>query len=152
MGFSAGGHLASTLSTHFSEKVYQTGDSTSARPDFSLLIYPVISMDSAITHSGSRSNLLGNNPSDEMVKHFSNELQVNCFTPPAFMVHSFDDNVVPVQNSINYALAMKKYNVSCELHVFATGGHGYGLGRSNKTESTWPKACEKWLRSKNLIP
>jgi acetyl esterase/lipase len=145
MGFSAGGHLASTLSTHFNEQVYQPEDSTSARPDFSLLIYPVISMDSTITNWGSPVNLLGSTPSPELVKHFSNELQVNSKTPPAFMVHSLDDEAVPVQNSINYALAMHKFNIPCELHLYQTGGHGYGLGKSANTESTWPEACRKWL-------
>jgi len=151
MGFSAGGHLASTASTHFNEKVYQPGDTTSARPDFSLLIYPVVSMDSVITHSGSRFFLLGEHPSEEQVKRFSNELQVTSQTPPAFIIHSLDDNVVPVQNSINYALAMKKCNVPCELHIYEHGGHGYGLGRSNDTESTWPEACKKWLKAQGLL-
>ncbi len=151
MGFSAGGHLAATLSTHFNEKVYEPKDTTSARPDFSILIYPVISMDSGITHMGSRWNLLGAKPSPEMVNHFSNEFQVNSETPPAFMVHSLDDNVVPVQNSINYALAMHKFNVPCELHLYQTGGHGYGLGKSNNTESTWPEACSKWLETRGLL-
>lgn len=151
MGFSAGGHLASTLSTHFNEKVYEPEDSTSARPDFSLLIYPVISMDSGITHWGSRVNLLGKNPSPEQVKHFSNELQVNEQTPPAFLALSIDDNAVPVQNSIGYALALKKYNIPCELHLYQSGGHGYGLGRSANTESTWPEACRKWLETRGYL-
>jgi len=151
MGFSAGGHLASTLSTHFNEKVYPTKDSISARPDFSLLIYPVITMDSALTHQGSRTFLLGKNPTKEQVKRFSNEFQVTTATPPAFMVHSLDDNVVPVQNSINYALAMKQHNVSCELHLFESGGHGYGLGRSSDTESSWPEICKKWLKVKGFL-
>jgi len=150
MGFSAGGHLASTLSTHFNEKVYQPEDLTSARPDFSLLIYPVISMDSSITHGGSRVNLLGSAPTPEQVKHFSNELQVNSETPPAFMVHSLDDNAVPVQNSINYALAMHKFNIPCELHLYQTGGHGYGMGKSTNTECTWPEACRRWLKARGL--
>lgn len=151
MGFSAGGHLASTVSTHFDEKVYNPMDSTSARPDFSLLIYPVISMDSTITHAGSRENLIGMHPSPEMVKHFSNALQVTDKTPPAFMIHSMDDGTVPVENSIEYALAMKKHNIPCELHIYQSGGHGYGLGRSNNTESTWTEACRKWLATKGLL-
>jgi len=151
MGFSAGGHLASTLSTHFNEKVYEPEDSISARPDFSLLIYPVISMDPSITHWGSRENLLGKNPSPEMVKHFSNELQVNEQTPPAFLVLSFDDYAVPVQNSIGYAMALKNYKIPCELHLYQSGGHGYGLGRSTNTESTWPEACRKWLESRGFL-
>lgn len=152
LGFSAGGHLASTISTHFNEKVYSPFDSTSARPDFSLLIYPVISMDSAITHGGSRDNLLGKHPLPEMVKHFSNELQVSGETPPAFLVHSIDDGAVPVQNSIEYALAMKKNNIPCELHIYEHGGHGYGMAKKNSgTESTWTEACRKWLEVNGYI-
>lgn len=151
MGFSAGGHLASTISTHFNEKVYDPEDSTSARPDFSLLIYPVISMDLAITHWGSRENLLGKNPSPELVKHFSNELQVNGKTPPAFMVHSLDDGTVPVQNSIRYALAMRENKIPCELHIYQQGGHGYGLAPWGGTHSAWPEACRKWLVVRELI-
>lgn len=151
MGFSAGGHLASTLSTHFNEKVYEVEDSTSARPDFSLLIYPVISMDSSITHWGSRINLLGRNPSPELVKHFSNELQVTGETPPAFLVHSIDDNVVPVQNSINYMLALRRFKIPCELHLYESGGHGYGMGKTTDTESTWPGACRKWLEARGFL-
>ena len=145
MGFSAGGHVASTISTHYNEKVYAPVDSISARPNFSLLIYPVISMDSTITHSGSRVNLLGNSPAPEQVMHFSNELQVNAQTPPAFVVHSLDDDVVPVQNSIKYALAMKKHHVPCELHIYESGGHGYGMAPGGSTQSMWPEACLKWL-------
>jgi acetyl esterase/lipase len=151
MGFSAGGHLAATLSTRFSAKVYDPIDSTSARPDFSLLIYPVISMESSITHMGSRENLLGKHPSPEMVRLFSNELQVNNETPPAFLVQSIDDNVVPVQNSIDYALALKKYKIPCELHIYESGGHGYGLGRSTDTETSWPEACNKWLKARGFL-
>jgi acetyl esterase/lipase len=151
MGFSAGGHLASTLSTHFDEKVYLSEDTTSARPDFSLLIYPVISMDTTLTHAGSRWNLLGGNPSPELVKHFSNELQVTQNTPPAFLVHSFNDDGVPVQNSIAYALAVQNFKTPCELHIYQAGGHGYGLGSSTDTESTWPEACHKWLEARGYL-
>ena len=143
--------MASTLATHFAEKVYESKDLTSARPDFSLLIYPVISMDSSITHRGSREFLLGKNPTPELVRHFSNELQVSKQTPPAFLVHSLDDTTVPVQNSIDYALAMKKFKIPCELHIYESGGHGYGLGRSADTESTWPEACRKWLEVRGFL-
>lgn len=145
MGFSAGGHLASTASTHFDENVYEA-DTISARPNFSLLIYPVITMKPEFTHQGSKKNLLGENPSEEQIIRFSNELQVNEDTPPAFLVHSLNDGAVPVQNSINYAMAMKNFLIPCELHIYQHGGHGYGLGRSNDTESYWPDACENWLR------
>lgn len=151
MGFSAGGHVASTLSTHYNQKVYKVIDTTSARPDFSILIYPVISMESSITHMGSRINLLGKHPSPALVKLYSNELQVNKSTPPAFLVQSIDDNVVPIQNSIDYMLALKKYKIPCELHLYERGGHGYGLGRNNDTESSWPKACARWLKMHGLI-
>lgn len=151
MGFSAGGHLASTISTHYDEKVYDPIDTTSARPDFSLLIYPVVSMESAVTHLGSRENLIGKNPKPEMVKHFSNALQVTGKTPPAFLVHSMDDGVVPVENSIEYALALKKNKVPCELHIYESGGHGYGMGWSAKTETTWTQACRKWLETNGFL-
>lgn len=151
MGFSAGGHLAASLSTLSNDKVYESDDLINARPDFSLLIYPVISMDSSITHWGSRVNLLGNSPTPEKLKHFSADLQVNGETPPAFMVHSLDDNAVPVQNSINYALALHNSKIPCELHLYQTGGHGYGMGKSTDTESSWPEACRKWLEVNGFI-
>ena len=146
IGFSAGGHLASTLSTHYAEKVYEIKDTTSARPDFSLLIYPVISFDSSFTHSGSRKNLIGDNPSDEAVKHFSNELLITDNTPPAFLVHSADDKVVPVKNSIVYFEGLVKNNIPAELHVFQKGGHGYGLAINKGTQSAWPDLCLYWLK------
>lgn len=145
MGFSAGGHVASTLATHFNHKVYQTKDSVSARPNFSLLIYPVITMDSATTNTWSRINLIGKNPATKDVIYFSNELQVTNNTPPAFLVHSIDDDAVPVQNSINYAAALHTYNIPCELHIYQSGKHGYGMGRSSNTESSWTEACKKWM-------
>jgi acetyl esterase/lipase len=145
IGFSAGGHLASSLSTHYAEKVYEPTDTVSARPDFSLLIYPVISFDAAFTHMGSRNNLIGTNPSAEAVNRFSNELQINEKTPPAFLVHSADDKVVPVRNSIVYFEGLTRNNVRAELHVFQKGGHGYGLSAGKGTQSSWPELCIKWL-------
>ena len=85
------------------------------------------------------------------MEHFSNEVKVNSETPPAFMVHSLDDGAVPVQNSINYALALQKFKIPCELHLYQTGGHGYGMGNSTNTESTWTEACRKWLEMKGLL-
>jgi acetyl esterase/lipase len=152
MGFSAGGHLASTASTHFNEDVSGQNDTTSARPDFSILIYPVISMDLAITHKGSRENLLGKKPTKENIEHFSNELQVNDETPPAFLALAADDSAVPIENSINYFLALKKTNIPAEMHIYEKGGHGFGLGKKGGTESSWPEACINWLRARKLIP
>jgi len=146
MGFSAGGHLASTLSTHFNEKVYAAIDSISARPDFSLLIYPVISMNSKITHQGSKNNLLGENPNEEIVLHFSNELMIDKNTPPTFLVHAVDDKVVPIENSIQYLLSLRKYSIPAELHLYQKGGHGFGMNSSKNTESSWTKACELWMQ------
>ena len=150
IGFSAGGHLASTLSTHYSEKVYDVKDTTSARPDFSLLIYPVISFDSSFTHAGSRKNLIGDNPRDNDIKRFSNELQINDKTPPAFLVHSADDKTVPIKNSIVYFEGLVKYNIPAELHAFQKGGHGYGLAINRGTESSWPDLCLKWIMVRGL--
>jgi acetyl esterase/lipase len=147
IGFSAGGHLASTLSTHYSEKVYEPKDTVSAKPNFSLLIYPVITMDSSFTHMGSRRNLIGTRPSAEDIKRFSNELQVNEKTPPAFMVHSADDKAVPIKNSIVYYEQLVKYGIPSELHIFQKGGHGYGLAGGKETQSSWPDLCIKWLKA-----
>jgi acetyl esterase/lipase len=146
IGFSAGGHLASTLSTHFAEKIYEVKDTVSARPDFSLLIYPVISFDSTFTHAGSRRNLIGASPSADAVRHFSNELMITSKTPPAFLVHSADDKAVPVKNSIVYFEGLVRNNIPAELHVFQKGGHGYGLAINIGTQSAWPELCLRWLK------
>jgi acetyl esterase/lipase len=151
MGFSAGGHLASTLSTHYKEQVYPVKDNTSARPDFSILIYPVISFDAAFTHMGSRNNLIGTDPAESEVQRFSNERQINTETPPAFLVHSADDKAVPVMNSIGYFQGLQKNNIPTELHIFQRGGHGYGLSPGGGTESSWPGLCLKWMRQMDII-
>lgn len=151
MGFSAGGHLASTASTHYNQKVYESKDSTSARPDFSLLIYPVISMNLETTHGGSRQNLLGENPDQALVDLFSNEQQVSKDTPPAFLVHATDDGAVPVQNSINYLLALKRNGVSGELHIYEKGGHGFAMRKTKGTEGSWPESLRTWLLAKGLL-
>ncbi|MFH1000810.1 MAG: alpha/beta hydrolase, partial [Bacteroidota bacterium] len=150
MGFSAGGHLAATLSTHYNEKIYEKSDSLSARPDFSILIYPVISMKTEITHTGSQKKLLGETPTDEAIGFFSNELHVNEQTPPAFLVHASDDKSVISENSINYYLALKKHKVNVELHIFEKGGHGFGLGLG-ETSQYWTSQFENWLRLNLLI-
>jgi acetyl esterase/lipase len=145
IGFSAGGHLASTLSTHYADKVYPLIDSVGARPDFSLLIYPVITMDDTFTHGGTRRSLLGDNPSEEAIKRFSNEMQIDGKTPPTFLVHSTDDKAVPVKNSIVYYESLLKNNVTSEMHIFQKGGHGYGLAEKRGTESAWPSLCIRWI-------
>jgi acetyl esterase/lipase len=151
MGFSAGGHLAGTATTLYNEKVYTPSDTVNARPNFSILIYGVLSMQS-ITHSGSKKNLLGDNPSQELIDKFSNELHINTSTPPAFIVHSQDDKSVPVENSIRYYQALVKNGIPAELHIYEKGGHGYGMALDRKsTESTWTEACVKWLKSRGLL-
>ncbi|UKM63859.1 prolyl oligopeptidase family serine peptidase [Flavobacteriaceae bacterium GSB9] len=150
IGFSAGGHLASTASTHYNDKVYKA-DGFSARPDFSMLIYPVISMEEGITHNGSRVNLLGKNPSEELIEKYSNEKQVNGNTPPTILIHATDDYSVPVENSINYYMALKENKVPAEMHIYENGGHGFGLGRFG-THLNWPNACENWLVANDVIP
>ena len=147
IGFSAGGHLASTISTHYADKVYEVKDNVSARPDFSLLIYPVITMDTTFTHRGTRNNLIGLDPTEKNVFRFSNEKQITADTPPAFLVHSSDDNAVPVKNSINYYMGLQKYKIPTELHIFQKGGHGYGLAEGRGTGSAWPSLCLAWLRN-----
>lgn len=150
MGFSAGGHLASTASTHYLDKIYESKEDISARPDFSLLIYPVISMENGITHNGSKENLLGKTASADLIAKYSNEKAVNENTPPTFLIHATDDQAVPVENSINYYLALKKNKVPAEMHLYQDGGHGFGMGIKG-TNTDWPSACKKWLTANKII-
>ncbi|CAD0004350.1 alpha/beta hydrolase [Flavobacterium salmonis] len=150
IGFSAGGHLASTLATHFNDKVYESKFNSSARPDFSLLIYPVISMDNNISHKGSQTNLLGKKPSQILIDNFSNDKKITSQTPPTFLVHASDDSAVLPENSINYYLALKKNNVSAELHIYEKGGHGFGLGTKD-TSQFWINDCKEWLKINHYI-
>lgn len=136
MGFSAGGHLASTAATHFTSET---------RPDFQILFYPVVTMKDA-THQGSKNNLLGNDPDENLVNFYSNELQVNEQTPPAFIMHSSDDKSVPVINSINYYQAMVKHGVSASMHLYPIGGHGWGYNESFPYKPQWKNELEKWLK------
>ena len=147
MGFSAGGHLASTAATHFNMLADQTTkDTTSVRPDFAILIYPVISFDDSIAHKGSKTNLMGKNPTADQVKLFSNELQVTKNSPPAFLVHAGDDGTVPVENSIRYYQACIKNKVVAEMHLYPKGGHGFGM--NNKTTSDkWFDRLTNWLNA-----
>ena len=140
MGFSAGGHLASTEATHFKSTLIENGNSTSLRPDFQILVYPVISMQDKLTHTGSRSQLLGNNPSKETVDIFSNELQVDETTPPAYITHAADDKTVDVDNSINYFESLRHHNISVEIHIYPKGGHGFVFGHQG-----WMDPLFKWM-------
>lgn len=144
LGFSAGGHLASSLSVHG-----DTGDaeSLSSKPDFSILIYPVISLDTTITHQGSRKNLLGEKLGTEWENYYSTETQVKSSTPPAFMVHSWDDKGVPAENSIRYAKALNQLGIPVELHLFEKGGHGYGMGNKSThgNAAEWNQLSDAWI-------
>lgn len=149
MGFSAGGHLASTLLTHFDEGDKASSDTVeqqSSRPDFGVLVYPVISMTKPIMHAGSRNNLIGQNPDPALAANYSNELQVKKDTPPTFLVHAMDDDGVPVENSLLFFQAMKDKGVSGELHVYPKGGHGFGLGIGKPGVEDWMDVCVDWMQ------
>lgn len=150
MGFSAGGHLASTLGTHFDvEKGFVSDDvdSLSSRPDFMVLMYPVITMDSTFTHIGSRNNLLGDNPSKDLIEFYSNEKQVTKSTPPTFIVHSMDDDVVPVHNSLVFYNTLQKHKINSELHIYQYGGHGFALAEGRGYLETWKHICIEWINN-----
>jgi len=150
MGFSAGGHLASTAGTHFEKNYIPNPDQISLRPDFMILIYPVISFTNPIGHLGSAHNLLGPNPSPEKIIEYSNELQVTDQTPPAFLVHAKDDNTVPFANSIVFAEALKNHHISQEVYLYDQGGHGFGM--NNKTSSLlWMELCIGWMGKEHFL-
>lgn len=154
IGFSAGGHLCSTISTHFENGDKSSDDPirrVSSRPDFSILCYPVIAFDQQITHQGSQRNLLGEDPDPALIELLSNERQVTQQTPPTFLFHTMEDKVVPVENSLQYFAACKKHGVPAELHVFPKGRHGLGLARSTPGASQWPALCELWLRGIGIV-
>jgi acetyl esterase/lipase len=144
MGFSAGGHLASTAATHFNTTVIENKPNINLRPDFAILVYPVISFSDSIGHIGSRDNLIGKNPSAEKIKEYSNELQVTEKTPPSFLVHAADDDVVKVENSINFFEALQKHHVLSEMHIFPKGGHGFGM-HNPTTKTQWMDLLENWM-------
>lgn len=150
MGFSAGGHFVSTLGTHFDFEVYKASDKAdrlSARPDFQVLVYPVISMELGVTHMGSRQNLIGKEPTDSLVRLFSNHLQVTPKTPETFLIHSGDDGAVPVQNSLQFYSALLVNNVSAEMHIFPSGGHGFGLAKGKTHLESWSEILLDWVYS-----
>jgi acetyl esterase/lipase len=150
MGFSAGGHLASTASTHFNTEYISNPKHISLRHDFSILGYHVISMIDSVTHKGSRNNLLGTRPSPEMVNNFSNELQVSGNTPPTFLVLASDDNGVEPRNSISYYEALLKHHVPAELHIYQNGGHGFGTLILEKNDN-WMDLLRVWMYHNGIL-
>ena len=150
MGFSAGGHVASTAGTRFCEFELDK-KSFSSRPDFLILVYPVISMEKTVTHLGSRNGLLGTDPSAELVKEFSNDLHVTKDTPPTFLVHSADDRAVPIANSMRMLRALQKAGIPSESAFYEKGGHGFGLVTEEIPASEWPSRCKAWLRNRGML-
>ncbi len=147
VGFSAGGHLAATAETHFQKPVIENANNTNLRPDFAALVYPVISMQDNLTHKDSRKNLLGTNPTKEIVDLYSNELQVDAKTPPTYLVAAEDDKTVDIDNSIVFYQSLKKNNVPSELHLFAKGGHGVG----GQPMDLWFGPLIKWMQNNKWI-
>ena len=144
MGFSAGGHLASTAGTHFTKAVIDNKENTNLRPDFMILLYAVISFSDSLAHMGSRNQLIGKTPSAEKIKEYSNELQITPQTPPAFLVHAGDDKTVKVQNSINFYLSLLANKVPAEMHIYPGGGHGFGMDNPT-TKDKWMESLQNWL-------
>ena len=153
LGFSAGGHLASTAGTHFDSGKPDASDPierVSSRPNLMILIYPVITMRDK-THAGSKTNLLGDNPSAELVALLSNDEQVTKDTPPTFLVHTQTDTAVPVENSLLFVAALRKAGVPFEFHLYERGPHGFGLGVKDPILATWPARCADWLRLHGFV-
>lgn len=146
MGFSAGGHLAATAATHFDFKAdADNPDTTSVRPDFAILIYPVISFTDSLAHGGSRNNLIGPESTKERIDFFSNEKQVTKDCPPAFLVHAQDDGAVPVGNSVAYFMACTRAGVLAEMHLYPKGGHGFGINNPTTTDQ-WMERLYNFLK------
>ncbi len=155
VGFSAGGHLASTVGTHFDQGEPSAADPiarASCRPDFMILCYPVIAFGEPFTHQGSQRNLLGEDAPAELVRQFSSEKQVTKDTPPAFLWHTDEDKVVPPENSVQFYLALRRAGVAAEMHVFRQGRHGLGLARNTPGTDQWPTLCQKWLHAQGFLP
>ena len=153
-GFSAGGHLASTVSTQFDSGRADAADPIdrlSSRPDFAVLAYPVISLTESWTHQGSKTNLLGEAPDAALARRLSSETQVTSATPPTFIYHTNADTVVPVENSVAYFLALRKAGVAAEFHVFKDGAHGTGLGQQDPALAEWPTLLANWLRASGFL-
>lgn len=150
MGFSAGGHLAATASTLFEKEVIENENHTSLRPDFSILLYPVISFSENLAHKGTRENLLGNKISVATILHYSCELQVTAQTPPAFLVHASDDADVLVGNSIAYYEALQKNKIYSEMLLYPHGGHGFGM-ENTTTKDRWIENLKNWMLANNWL-
>jgi len=148
MGFSAGGHLASTAGTHFDDGDRQAADTVeraSSRPDFMILCYPVIALGEPFTHRGSQINLLGKNADPALIRSLSNEKQVTSKTPPTFLWHTSEDQTVPPENSLQFYRSLQRAHVPAELHIYAHGRHGLGLAKDVPGTSAWPEACKVWM-------
>jgi acetyl esterase/lipase len=153
MGFSAGGHLAATVGTHFDAGKPDAADAierASSRPDFLILAYPVVSFDPAITHAGSVRNLLGEKPDPALIEDLSNDLRVTPDTPPTFLFHTNADTGVVAENSVRFYLALRRAKVPAELHIFENGPHGVGLALGDPALSAWPTLLTTWLRARGL--
>jgi len=154
MGFSAGGHLASTTETHFDSgdpNAADPIDRVSSRPDFAILAYPVISLVADYSHQGSKKNLLGENPKPELVRELSSELNVSSQVPPTFLFTSSSDTVVPPENSVAFYLALRKKGVPAELHIFENAPHGVGLDFEDPAMGSWSNLLLHWLRARQLV-
>ncbi|MEQ8848093.1 alpha/beta hydrolase [Botrimarina sp.] len=150
MGFSAGGHLAATTATHDGAPLAGVDDplaSVSARPDFAILVYPVISMRWEVSHGGSRRNLLGDTDDEQLIAGMCADEQVDPQTPPTLLIHSVDDQSVPVANAVRFFEACRRHNVPVEMHLYQTGGHGYGMWANEGSVAQWPTVLEGWLRA-----
>lgn len=150
MGFSAGGHLASTLSTQYAHELDRSKDEIDlldARPAFSILVYPVITFQEKYTHGGSKKNLLGENPSPELVDRFSNEKNVTEQTPPTFLVHAQDDTGVPIENSLLYYQALHQHGIPASLHIYPKGGHGFSFGLGKGPVENWRDVLLDWMKA-----
>lgn len=146
MGFSAGGHLAATEATHFEKALVDNSSNTSLRPDFQILVYPVISMQDSLTHRDSRTNLLGKNPSKETIDLYSNERQITKNTPPTYLTHAADDKLVDVDNSVAYFEKLRRQNVGVEMHIYPKGGHGFIFRQPG-----WMNPLFDWMKRNNWI-
>jgi acetyl esterase/lipase len=162
LGFSAGGHLASTAATHFDSgrpNAADPIDRLSCRPDLAILVYPVVALATPYGHAGSLKNLLGARPSQELIESLSNDRQVTSNTPPTFLAHTNEDKAVPAENSILFALALRKAGVPVELHLFEKGVHGLGMGTGwashkiapNDAFQAWPRLCATWLKERRFL-